>query len=595
MSGYTDKPIETIAEDTLGMKGYARGMSNFVLSCRTPMTISIQGEWGSGKTSFMNMIKENVSEKAVPIWFNTWQYSLFGEEGELETSLLHSFLKQLGGEKNRAAEILKFLGSGLKIAAAAAGSYYLGNPENVDAFFKSIEGFSSKKANYVASLESLKSEIQNEINKNLKNSGKERVVVFIDDLDRLRPVRAVELVEVMNVFLGCENCVFILAVDDEIISQGIKGKYGESIDTEKGKNFFDKIIQMPFNLPRAQFDNEEYFGALLEESGLEAEGMIYYCINALDLSVKAENPREIKRIFNRFMFLREMMKEQFRLSEITREDDVILFYTICMQLEFKELYNVFVRNCDAFSWGRLSSVERSLRAAIEGYATDEEMKKMLDVKDEKRLRRIKVFLEKYTNRADFRIPICEFPGDLIYRGAFEFEKQKSDSIIARYGRALKITRISAVDKADDNEENSYERDRMVEIAKYINSSIDEVTGKDFELSIADFQYENELTVPMGANILFSKEDREYVLCYSLYVEAETKKTALQITFHDGAIERAEDFQPRFLEFLQKHNAEWCGPDNCGLTYTIYPENKDEAHNAVICAILEIEEAFKLEI
>ena len=37
------------------------------------MTITIQGDWRSGKTSMMNMIREQLEKKVITTWFNTWQ------------------------------------------------------------------------------------------------------------------------------------------------------------------------------------------------------------------------------------------------------------------------------------------------------------------------------------------------------------------------------------------------------------------------------------------------------------------------------------------------------------------------------------------
>ncbi len=57
MFGNTDKPIEKTVNDTFGIRSYVDGLCRFILNCDTPMTISIQGDWGSGKTSMMNMIE----------------------------------------------------------------------------------------------------------------------------------------------------------------------------------------------------------------------------------------------------------------------------------------------------------------------------------------------------------------------------------------------------------------------------------------------------------------------------------------------------------------------------------------------------------
>ena len=47
-------------EDEFDIKHYINGLANFIKSCETPLTIAIQGEWGSGKTSIMNMVREQL-------------------------------------------------------------------------------------------------------------------------------------------------------------------------------------------------------------------------------------------------------------------------------------------------------------------------------------------------------------------------------------------------------------------------------------------------------------------------------------------------------------------------------------------------------
>ena len=64
MIGNMDKPVENKKDDILGIGKYIDGLSSFIRKCDTPMTVAIQGDWGSGKTSFMNMIKEEIADDA---------------------------------------------------------------------------------------------------------------------------------------------------------------------------------------------------------------------------------------------------------------------------------------------------------------------------------------------------------------------------------------------------------------------------------------------------------------------------------------------------------------------------------------------------
>lgn len=81
-TGFKDLPILDATEDKLESKKYVKSLARFIEKSDTPFTIAIQGEWGSGKTSIMNMLKNELSQdegnkkKYETIWLNTWQYTI---------------------------------------------------------------------------------------------------------------------------------------------------------------------------------------------------------------------------------------------------------------------------------------------------------------------------------------------------------------------------------------------------------------------------------------------------------------------------------------------------------------------------------------
>lgn len=62
--GLTDKPVGSINQESLGVTDYVLALSEFIESCETPMTISIQADWGAGKTSMMNLVKEKLNSSS---------------------------------------------------------------------------------------------------------------------------------------------------------------------------------------------------------------------------------------------------------------------------------------------------------------------------------------------------------------------------------------------------------------------------------------------------------------------------------------------------------------------------------------------------
>ena len=99
-TGCTDIPINKVQDDKFNIGKYINGLCTFITSCETPITISIQGDWGSGKTSMMSMIESKLSgRKVLPIWFNTWQFSQFQLGNSLAISMLKVLLQKLEGKQ----------------------------------------------------------------------------------------------------------------------------------------------------------------------------------------------------------------------------------------------------------------------------------------------------------------------------------------------------------------------------------------------------------------------------------------------------------------------------------------------------------------
>ena len=95
-SSITDKPIETRASDRLRSERYAQALSDFIKSSDTPMTVGLQGEWGTGKTSMMYLIREKMQQMAIATsWVNTWEYSMFKGAAETTPAVLEGMLQEL--------------------------------------------------------------------------------------------------------------------------------------------------------------------------------------------------------------------------------------------------------------------------------------------------------------------------------------------------------------------------------------------------------------------------------------------------------------------------------------------------------------------
>ena len=255
-SSIIDVPRKHTQEDLFGIQVYQDALIKYIRLTDTPITIALQGEWGSGKTSLMNLLRYNLCEidnaPYFPIWINTWQYSLMKSPSQAIMSILEGIINQIGAlnpSEQKWAESKRKIGGlfkkmavvGTKVAAGAVGI----DGGLVDEF---VEGDNSPSSDIMQ----LKEEISKLIAAALeKDTTKQGFTFYIDDLDRIDPPVAVEILELLKNIFDLEKCVFVLAIDYDVVIKGLKPKFGELTDANERefRSFFDKIIQLPFSMP----------------------------------------------------------------------------------------------------------------------------------------------------------------------------------------------------------------------------------------------------------------------------------------------------------------------------------------------------------
>lgn len=383
--GLTDKPVSGIEFERLGMKDYVDAMSEFVRTCQTPMTIAIQGDWGTGKTSMMNMVKEDLEKKGgmkvETRWFNTWQYAQFQEQDEIAISLLSGFMDQLGDQARNARQALANVGKKATgfVSGLAKAIVDVGAGAGGDMVKDALDKLAESEMDSAKQLRNLKNDIANSVSEVLKKSGSDRMVVFIDDLDRIVPARAVEILETIKLFMDVDKCVFVLAVDYHVVSKGLEQKFGITMDDMKGKSFFDKIIQLPFNLPVAQYKIRDYMRELFKGSVQFSEESLGILVRLAEFSI-GTNPRSLKRLLNATQLLNIVAGKQGKLDGDAvankEERQRILFAVLCLQLAYEAVYSVILRNaggmnadyldslCDIERIGDLREVIEALRRSV---------------------------------------------------------------------------------------------------------------------------------------------------------------------------------------------------------------------------------------
>ena len=350
--GITDMPCTSEEEDLLEISKYVKGLGKFIRECQTPMSIAIQGDWGTGKTSTLNLLKKNLeADKDTNgikcVFFNTWQYSQFNMEDSLYVSFVHNLVKQCGGND----EILRIVAGFGKLAFFKAIDWKFGTNAS-----EILDGFEKAKKDQMESV----SKLQEDFAELVKKTGK-RLVIFIDDLDRLNPEVAVELLEIIKLFVNVENSIFVLAIDYEVVVKGVRKKYGENLSEEKCRNFFDKIIQLPFKMPVERYNLTELVRkAVQEQTHMTDEGVNIVAEFISD--VMGTNPRTFKRLVNAFFLINSVNEIGEEAESKTKEiNDVLMFCSLCIQMCLPKLYELMVT----------ASTKKQLKELLEVKAAEE--------------------------------------------------------------------------------------------------------------------------------------------------------------------------------------------------------------------------------
>jgi hypothetical protein len=157
------------------------------------------------------------------------------------------------------------------------------------------------------------------------------IYVFIDDLDRCQPNVALDILEAIRISLAEAKCIFIVAVDDRLIGQGLRMRYGdrpngqalklqygelminttEDDDLErKGQEYIEKIIQFGIRLPPTSRQQCERFVAAQFPHWMAAADIVE--------TVCGNNPRRVKKYCHRLTFQRMIGKPMFSLGALQR-------------------------------------------------------------------------------------------------------------------------------------------------------------------------------------------------------------------------------------------------------------------------------------
>ncbi len=250
---YSDVPVEDLDrdKDRLGFGETARQLADVFLrnNLSRGLVVGIEGVWGSGKSSLANLAlrtleKEREQHKLRIVRFSPWivgnREQLLGQLFiELDSALyellptdlreqIHTALKRYAQGAALIAPPLKFAGD---VGVPMAG--WIGRI--FDSVAKSTDQFCSP------SLSKLHAELRHKL---AGHNGK--IIVFIDDLDRLEPQETVEILRLIRAVADFPNVAYLLAYDPFVLARGLESALG----VKDGNTYIEKIVQASFPVPK---------------------------------------------------------------------------------------------------------------------------------------------------------------------------------------------------------------------------------------------------------------------------------------------------------------------------------------------------------
>ncbi|MFQ6056116.1 MAG: P-loop NTPase fold protein, partial [Methanosarcinales archaeon] len=279
------------------------------------------------------------------IWFNAWEYA---KEDVIWTALIQSILNNmLKKEKDETREIKELAKIVSTIVLDEVIKKISSGKLSFSDINKYINKYSKMYKDKVTNIESLKQKFENAVEDCVGRDG--RLVVFIDDLDRCLPEKSIEILEAIKLFVGAKRCIFLVAVDEEVVQKGIMARYKANRNEEpliKGSDYLRKIINIPFYIPSPQINKlQDYIIGLtkeLTENKDEDKEIIEKVGKVLKDDEIIENikdgigpkPRKIKRFLNMYYLLTKL-KYKRRLKAI---DDKLLAKFVIISVGWDDFY-----------------------------------------------------------------------------------------------------------------------------------------------------------------------------------------------------------------------------------------------------------------
>ncbi len=390
----SDQPLGADREQEMrfGHPSIVENLKGIVLSCPTPFTIGLHGKWGTGKTTILDALKRRFyGTDTAAIKIDAWKH----EGDALRRTFLQDTISQLQEKQGKK----QYLGSDVKlsrnlrvpisrtfqsaigmnrsflkalgiISAVLVGVGFIIEallPNNLGTYVSIVAGggiiaavllwllqqsITTETVTEMTDRFQDPQEFETEFKNIIDQVAANKLLIVVDNLDRVPCEKAVELLSTIKTFLEQKKCVFLIACDAEAIKKHLERQYEASTSDMPGVSGIagDEFLRKFFNtyLVIPEFIDTElqtYTENLLEETGLSTRDLpdVAYVI----AKAFRDNPRQIKQFINtllsHFLLAKKREASGELLEGTVTNHTAYLAKDLVIRLEFPEYYETFTQ------------------------------------------------------------------------------------------------------------------------------------------------------------------------------------------------------------------------------------------------------------
>jgi predicted KAP-like P-loop ATPase len=339
-----DRPGEDPVSDRLGYAPFAKHLADSILRLPSSegLVIALYGAWGTGKTTMLNYVRHYIrqsppDQQPTLVAFNPWWFS--GNE-----DLIRAFFGQLQAHLGTAGGAASSLRNKLADFSEAVSEVPL-----------PYTGMGKATAKVLRTKPKDVTKLKAEISKALAKREK-RILVTIDDIDRLAPNEVHAVFQVVKAVADFPNITYLMAFDKTVVTQSL-----EYLHSGTGDDYLEKIVQVPFELPLADrlsirnlFFERLTILAEIEPKTIDKTYLGNMFFEGIDKFL--ETPRDVVRLTN-------ALSVTFRavLGEVNPVDFIAIE---CLRLFCPDVYQTVRSNSEMFTGGAPTDYVRPTREEL---------------------------------------------------------------------------------------------------------------------------------------------------------------------------------------------------------------------------------------